>query len=378
MRRVIIRLWWLLTPTVAAVYAFPFLVLSASGELSSVSTVARRQRESAGLVLYGPSYSNPVRPLKLTALLYRAPTVAVLGTSRVLQFRSEMFRIPAEFYNAGGATPTIWDLRALLQEIPQNRQPRVMIVGLDQYLFNSNFAEFRKMATEPETPWTDIVQNARWTVYDDYRHGKFGLRTLFDRRRPAVRIGLNAIANNNGFRNDGSYHYGKHIANPRDPANEDLDFRDSLQRIQKGTRRFEYGRLVSPDAVDEVKAFLRTCRSRGIHVVAVLPPYAHAVYVRMMSMGDQYSYLRALQSHLTPLFDEYGFHLFDFSDLQSVGASDVETIDGFHASERATVRILLELQKADATLRPYVLDPAVLEKKLRIASPYVVFDTGAF
>ena len=94
-------------------------------------------------------------------------------------------------------------------------------------------------------------------------------------------------------------------------------------------------------------------------------------------MGDQYGYLRALPSYLAPLFNEYGFQLFDFSDLQSVGASDVETIDGFHASERATVRILLELQKADATLRPYVLDPAVLETKLRIASPYVVFDTYA-
>ena len=379
MKRLILKLSWLLVPTLAAVYGFPFLVLGMSGELTSASSVARRQRDADVPILYGPSYSNPVKPLKLNALLYRAPTVAVFGTSRVMQFRSEMFRNPGEFYNAGGAAPTIWDLRALLAEVPEHAQPQVLIVGLDQYLFNANFAEFTKMAVDPETSWRGIVQNSRWTVYEDYRARKFRVRSLFSRRSlRGVRVGLNAIANNNGFRNDGSYHYGAYIADPRNPAHGDLDFADSLRRIGQGTQRFEYGRHVSTDAVEELAAFLRICRGRGIHVVALLPPYAHTVYTRMMSMGARYGYLRELRARLTPVFEEYGYPLFDFSDLEWVGATDVETIDGFHASEPAYVRMLLEMQRRDDALRAHVMDPDALEARLRGASPYVVFETGSF
>ena len=373
MRTVVLKLLLLVLPAVIAVFGFPFFVLAIGGELTPVSRVVERQATSRLGVLYGPSYTNPVRPLKLAALLRRAPDVAVLGTSRVLQFRAQMFRDPDRFYNAGAAAPTVWDLRSFLRDIPQDRQPKLLIVGLDQYLFNPNFAEFRKTAPATETSWVDIVQTSRWTVYGDYTSGKFTLSALFRENRNDVRLGLNAIINNNGFRNDGSYHYGKYLANPRDPANEDLDFRDTLTRIEKGDRRFEYGRRASPEAARELEAFLQLCRARGIHVVAFLPPFAHEVYARIMNLGDRYGYFRDLRSVLPAMFERYGYALFDFSDLQAVGASDLETIDGFHASERAYLRVLLEMQERDSVLRRYVADPAALRVRLRTSGPYNVF-----
>jgi hypothetical protein len=345
--------------------------------LTSVSDVVRRQIASDTLVLYGPSYSNPVKVFKMSGVRFRRPSVVVLGTSRVMQFRAQMFNAPRRFYNAGGAVATVWELRPFLDAIPLGQEPEVLIIGLDQYLFNANYAEFEVATPAVELGWTDIVQNARWTVYDDYRDGKFDLAALFRRKQGMERLGLNAIANNNGFRNDGSYYYGKFIANPRGSGNEDIDFKTTLDRIRRGTSRFEYGSRVSPRAVDELAAFLNTCRERGIHVAAFLPPFAHEVYTRMMSLGEKYGYLRALPSALTPVLAAHGHTFFDFSDLQSLGAPDQETIDGFHAAERAHVRMLLAMS-ADATLRQYVADRRILEAKLVTPNPYVVFDTMEF
>jgi hypothetical protein len=372
-RELIRKLMWLVVPPMTAVYGFPFMVLAMGGELTAVSTVVRRQHSAEGGVLYGVSYTNPVKALKFEALRLRAPAIAVLGTSRVMQFRSLMFRRPETFYNAGGATANLWELRPLLAMIPRNNQPQVLIVGFDQYLFNENYAEFRAVSANSETPWHEIVHNSRWKVYDDYRASKFTLSALIGNIVHRERLGVNAIMNGDGFRNDGSYYYGRFIANPLDPANDDLEFTDTFQRIREGSRRFEYGRRVSREAVDEVQAFLKMCRDRGIHVSAFLPPFAHQVYERMMSMGERYGYLLELESALKPVFAAEGFPLYDFSDLTSVGASDVEMIDGFHASEPAYLRVLLEMRRSDGKLRPYVAESDELEFKLKAATPYVVF-----
>lgn len=377
MKKLILKLLWLLVPTVVAVYGFPFAVLAMGGEFTSVSEIVRRQMVSATLILYGPSYSNPVKVFKMSSVLLRRPSVVALGTSRVMQFRAQMFNAPRRFYNAGGAVATVWELRPFLDAIPVGQEPEVLIIGLDQYLFNANYAEFDVATPAVELSWVEIIQNAKWTVYDDYLHGKFDLATLFKREHRLDRLGLNAIANNTGFRNDGSYYYGKFIANPRGSGNDDIDFATTLDRIRRGTSRFEYGSRVSPHAVDELRAFLKACRERDIHVAAFLPPFAHEVYARMISLGEKYGYLRALPSTLAPALAAHGHTFFDFSDLQSVGAPDEETIDGFHASERAHVRMLLAMS-ADATLNQYVADRRILEAKLVTQNPYVVFETAEF
>ena len=378
MGQLIRKLLALLIPPVTLVYGFSFVVLALGGELTPVGSVVRRQFNSDAPLVYGLSYSNPVKPLKLAGLRSRAPSVAVLGTSRVLQFRAPMFKNRAGFYNAGGASATLWDLRALVEMLPRPRQPELLIVGLDQYLFNSNFAEFRASSPFTETAWHAVVHNSRSVALDDYLDAKFTLSALLDNAVRGNRVGLNAIMNNNGFRNDGSYHYGQFLVDPRGAANDDLDFKDTFRRIADGNRRFEYGSHVSREAIEEVQALLRLCRLRQIHVVAFLPPFAHQVYERMMSMPENYGYLLELRKVLPRIVAAEGFPLFDFTDLASIGASDEEMIDGFHTSERASLRVLLEIRRGDAILDRYVADEATLQARLARASPFSVFGDGEF
>ena len=122
----------------------------------------------------------------------------------------------------------------------------------------------------------------------------------------------------NAFRNDGSYFWGKYVADPSNPENPDHGFENTLDRIAKGNRRFEYGEHVSDDSVRELGRFLESCETRGIHVVAFLPPFAHVVYSELRSRPVEYGYLRELPERLRPVFERFGFPLFDFGDLAAV------------------------------------------------------------
>lgn len=172
----------------------------------------------------------------------------------------------------------------------------------------------------------------------------------------------------NAFRNDGSYTWASYVADPTDSRHEDHGFRNTLDRIAKGNRRFEYGARVSAAALAEVDALLNDCRTRGIHVVAFLPPFANQVLRAMQARPADYGYLAGIVPGLEPLFRRHGFVLGDFSDLATLGASDRETIDGFHGSEKAYLRLLLRLADRDDRLRARLRDPAWLQARLNAAA----------
>src|SRR5690242_11140193 len=100
-RTFFLRLAALLAPF-ALILAFPLAVLWMAGEYMPLAEVAALQRRGI-TSLYDPAYSNGWRHLKQVAAPMRHPAIAAIGTSRVMQFRSEFFRDPSSFYNAGGA-----------------------------------------------------------------------------------------------------------------------------------------------------------------------------------------------------------------------------------------------------------------------------------
>jgi hypothetical protein len=180
-----------------------------------------------------------------------------------------------------------------------------------------------------------------------------------------------------GFRNDGSYRYGKNIAklrlHPDAPFDPSEAFDDTLEEVSKGKRRYPFGEAVSTRSLDDVRRFLGAAKADGIEVVGFLPPYAHVIAARMEEMGERFGYIRRLPAELGAVFAEFGFPLFDFTDAVSVGASDREMIDGLHTGEKATTRVLIRMAREAPALARHV-DPAALEAALEAApSPYEVF-----
>lgn len=379
MKKFAVKLVLLLLP-LAALYGFPFLVLLLSKELISVPRVVNLQLSTPVLVLYGTAYSNRNIWFKRNAVVARTPTVLALGTSRVLQFRSKFFKDSESFFNAGMGVEQMWDLGSFLDHIPHGKEPKVILLGLDQWFFNANWGSGTATEIVDDSNRLDTILHKNWTIYQDYATGKFSLArliTLDDREY--VGIGLSAIVNKEGFRNDGSYYYGKYIANPLNPENEDFQYKRTLQLIANGEKWFVHGDHVFANSLMELERFLRLSKEKHIHVVGFLPPYAHQIYVKLMSMPDKYHYMTEIVSAVVPLFEKYGYPFRDFSDLESLGCTDKETIDGFHASEKAYLRLFLKLLEHNSQLGAVAADREYLEKRLATAqSPYIVFSNEEY
>jgi hypothetical protein len=286
----------------------------------------------------------------------RNPSVVALGSSRVMQFRESFFRDPARFYNAGGAVARVDDFNAFIEQV-DTAGVELFVVGLDHYFFNESWDDMKASPETFENTFSTLGVLRKQKLVQDHWSGKIDPTRL---GRP-VRVGLTAMMYDEGFRADGSYRYGRIIGFSE--LAWDIDFQDTFKRMQAGNKRFQYAADVNEEALRELDSFLAVCQEKGIQVVGILPPFAHEVWSALLAQGEDYAYMRRLYSALKPIFDAHAFGLFDFSDIESVGSSDAETIDGFHGSEVAYLRLTLEMAARSDVLRPYV-DSGSLERML--------------
>ena len=279
--------------------------------------------------------------------------VWALGSSRVLQFRENMF--DSSFYNAGYTISSIADFKPFIESLPQNKRPRYLVVGLDQWMFNASFDSL-KTRPLPEswqksfTFYPQIFPSYK-TFYGDFFDHKFTFNGLLENSDSCKKIGLNAKMHNTGFRNDGSMYYGEQISKLilKDTTASDYNYSNTFDRIAKGERRFQYCKSVNENALTELDNFLGYCKHQNIIVIAFLPPYADRVYSKMMASGD-YEYLRDIYSRIKPYFQKYNYEVYDFSKVSDFNSSDNETIDGFHGGELCYQKLLISMLDSGSKL----------------------------
>lgn len=302
-----------------------------------------------------------------------------------MQIRSEFFKPGVSFFNAGGATQELSHYKYFLNRIPAGKSPKVLFVGIDQFFFNDNWIKFvniinkidiEKVFDRSNKISLDVFIGSWRNVYLDYIENKFKLSNVFFNGGAVVKIGLNAKANGNGFRNDGSYFSGKYINDAEYRKKHDYKFEYSLRSVAEGRGWFVYGDKISKNSLGEMEILLDICAKRGIYVIGFLPPYAHAVYAKIEEMGNAFSYKNEILPNIVPMFKKRNFRLYDFSDLLIAGASDDETLDGWHASEKAYLRLFIKIAWDNDVLKR-IVDIEYLEKMLKKSiNPYEVFGEG--
>lgn len=290
--------------------------------------------------------------LKWKTLTRQEPfeTVA-LGSSRVLQFRRQMFT--STFYNAGYTISSINDFLPFLESIPKENYPKYLIIGLDQWMFNDAYDNLSESpdidlwATSfKKTPTTAIIKN----VWKDLFNKKYGINTLVE-QDPIMHIGLNAKVNNTGFRNDGSMYYGQQIQRllNNDSLANDYHFNNTKNRINKGIIRFQYGSEVNNKALLKLDELLSFCKEHNIFVIGFLPPFADEIYEMGMSSGN-YKLWPKIPLMCLPIFEKYNFEFYDFSNMALCNSDDTEAIDGFHGGESTYLRLLIKILKNNSVL----------------------------
>lgn len=291
------------------------------------------------------------------SVLRRSPGIIAVGNSRVLEFTADFFA-PGSFFNAGRVTRKIKHFRAFLDAIPLGKEPRVLLIGLDQVLFGEsvddldydNFDQDIRRSEDPLAIYLDQWQNI-WKEY--LWKGKFTLRQLVQRDN-IVRIGVGALLSDNGFQSDGSYHYGIFLNSEANQPKGRFRFAKALEWVKDHNQEhFPAVDYINESAVKEFDLFLKESNRRGIYVVGFLPPFAPTVYRSLLADTSRFPYIFKLSQTLQPIFKEHGFGFFDFSDPATISSPDAEFMDGNHGLQKTYLRILITIAETDKKLQQF-------------------------
>ncbi len=195
--------------------------------------------------------------------------VLVLGSSRVLQFRSEMFI--KSFFNAGFTVKSVSDFEEVLRQLPKDKLPKYLIIGLDQWMFNKSYDDLKADIFEEKNSTNLNTNNSAnglvqfKNIYLDIFSQKLTMRKLV-MHNDYTPIGINAIINDTGFRNDGSMQYGIQIQKllSGNKTAEDFKYQDTFERIRNGNRRFEYAKNMNIETLPVLESLLKFCTQNKI------------------------------------------------------------------------------------------------------------------
>jgi len=346
-------------------FLFVCIVLISSGEMTSVNRIIQRQLNQEP-ISFRMAYTDYTKEYKMKMIWKKKPKILVLGSSRVMGFRKELFtKASEEFYNGGGMINGVGRYPVIMKQISPEDLPEVVIFGLDFWNFQSQSRTVRAASfagDEFRFPNLFQVFLVSWKeVFKDYAEKKFQLKQLiFKQKNEELRepIGMYAIARQAGFRNDGSYDYGPQ---KKGFVPKDLEMIHQMEE-DTGSGQFVYAEDVYAEAEAVLADLLTWCEERGIHVVGYLPPVAHDIYEAFQN--PEYAYIQKLPDVLSDAFEKRQFPFFNFHDLTLYGSDNHEMRDGTHSAEIVYLRFFIKMVEGDPVLEQYT-DLEALRKKLR-------------
>jgi hypothetical protein len=351
---------------------FALAYLQRAGELLPIETVVRRQQ--AQDAIYGSALFEDEADYKLDLIRARKPQVIALGSSRALQFRQDSFSAP--FVNAGRGMNSIKQGTHFVQALLATYRPRIVLLTIDLWWLNSRRDEpdFRPRNLENTGPLVSTF----WGYVNEHKLTiPRSLRVILgDRSNPVSArsgIGIAALTRGTGFRPDGSRDYGARYFGV-DPSFDDRKFSNSIDRMVKGRSLLAYGNEIDTAEMRALAAIVHDLKAAGADVIGILPPFARPVLDALNRNRSHYGYfapaLAAIKSLPIPIFD--------FTDPQTIGASDCEFADGLHAGDVAYQRILRHIAQHlnDPAFRS-VLSLDTIAKDIETFTGHAVTPTAA-
>ena len=312
-----------------------------TGEALPIEIVVNQQQSNEGII-YGTRQIEDILSYKLASYEWRQPDILILGSSRLLQFRSEFFNNdPGAVYNASGGG---WRLPQFIEFYEQlDSLPSIIILGVDSFLFNADM-NLSARTVPIETPGysLDSIRLATIEIVHTLLSGALTLEEMADRRDPVfgrLSIGLKAIEISFGFRADGSLQKGRLVASP---ALAEYDVQRDIASFMGMGHSYTPGSRLNYTAFELLDSFLERLYADGVAIIGVTPPY-HFNIVEKMQESGAYKYIDLAIPRLKSLFAQNGFPYYSFDDMRKLGADSSEWYDGHHPTESNSLRMLLVL-----------------------------------
>jgi hypothetical protein len=326
------------------------IFIYSSEETMSLDKVKEEQLNSETEKLYGTALHNNTVNYKRHMLNSTESKIIALGSSRILQFRANMFL--DSFYNAGRVMGSINAGSLVIKDIIK-QNPEIVFINVDPWWFNENYQKSSASIDDVNSSFdpsdsypikiTHIKDVAKWLfskklTFDDLYN------TIFYRQ---PNIGISA-SKGDGYGADGAYYNTRQITGQSPPESELFD--NEIQRIKNNKGNLKYGSSASDRHIDNFTSLVEKISSSGVKVVVFFPPFALKLHELFQAKEGDYKYMDDIKEKLTKRGVEY----FDFSDPRVIGSDTCEFFDGTHGGEITYARILLDLANKRRDIQKYI------------------------
>ena len=327
-------------PLLAAALVFEVALLR-TGESWPIPWAIARQ-STLPRSLYGRQYlSQQYNLFKTANVRRRTPTIVILGSSRVMQFRDFLFHpFETAFYNSGGLIQNYADVIAYADEVRSGGlpRPRVLVLGIDPWWLKPGDDQ-RQWVTEKLTGdaafrFGEHVQAARSVLEEG--HFPWGAALSGEMKRSPLyeypAFGLAALRYGDGERNDGSHLYTSAIAEFIErPVYRDRETPPIIQRVREGSHQFRPAAGLDPSRVRSLIAALSALKASGVEIYTFEPPFSGEVLRALDASraGWWIDYRDRLPSRIR----EAGIVCLPVTCPADFGLDDTYMLDGFHPSE---------------------------------------------
>ena len=364
----------MLSAPLIILYIIGIIFLINNGEHLSAKEIVDIQLENQSrLCLVSSGVSNIDLAYKKELLTRVKPRIAVFGSSRVLNIRSELFK--KSFVNGGLGADNLVEGGFLLDAFLQSPEllgsfPEVIIIGIDISWFLGQGEKFNARKTKRVTLnsttgillsntshrpdfylFNKVIQPYKWSFMGNGLSFSQILNDVMGLGPKGCGVGLTARYNNEGFDASGYRNRDAIVGLVPRLLMLDFQFEQSLRAVYNGqVGTYGHGKLVKRRYIDQFLKNISKIHKKGIRTVLYITPYAGVINDAMTKFGDKYQYMRDLKIKLK----QRGIYFHDFSDMRSFGASDCEFLDGEHAGDVIAARILKAIYNDDPLIREYL------------------------
>ena len=346
-RRFLLRLSLFLLPVFIAI----LMVMAGGlflGDALPISVILQRQDSPLPVVFGGVDMDN-TGTYKANAIQHRLPEFLIMGSSRVHTMSPALVDDASLFYN--GWIPNFNSALALelLQIIPPEHLPKVLLWSIDHRYFLAGEAG---SPSDLHMPNIDFQIMLRRSIAGDMRslysvqRRPLAMRNIVEGTEPL--LGWQAIASNGrlgqaGFLNHGELFPGQNqIRSFNDLSVEErhANYRESFD-LRKGPFAIDNDGI-SNEKLDQLRQVLDFAHQHNIMVVGMLSPFSPMSYAWLQE-SDDFDYMAQIASVVTPIFGEYGFSFFDFTNPASIPLEDSDFIDTLHMTAHANLALYRQL-----------------------------------
>jgi hypothetical protein len=350
----------------AAVWAMAALPLAGNafflwrqGEFISLPDVVRQQwnGNTSSPLRYGTAVHADTAAYKAELWRQAPAQVVALGSSRVMQFRQEQFRVP--FLNLGGTVGPASAGRKRAATWFANDAPKLVLLGVDFWWLVWEESRFAALEHGEETRRFRpdlLVQPTEW-LWNGRLTSKEYFATLSGQPATYPGIGVKARLRGTGFSPDGSYHYSPPgVLAPQVGAKQ---LQVAAREIRDGLGRFTHATTPHPEDMAELFGLIADLQAKGATVVVFLPPLPAAVYAELQAHPKEFEYIDGFLTEARRL----GVTCHNLHDPASVGAVDDDFVDDYHGGSPLAAKVLATLAKRDPAVAEILAIPPITNKQ---------------